>query len=197
MNGMKLTISIIVFLSMFSPASAATWYVDAAMPSSGDGKSWGAALKTIQGGIDAASDGDTVIVAQETYVENIRFNGKNITLTTTDPLDPSVVANTIIDGNQSGSVVTFSGTEMECCVLSGFTIRNGTGEGGGISGSSWFGSTRARIENSAITGNSGGSNGGGLYGSAGTIRNCNVSGNSATGNGGGCIRATGPSATAP
>jgi hypothetical protein len=30
-----------------------------------------------------------------------------------------------IDGNQAGSVVTFSGTEDEMCLLAGFTIRNG------------------------------------------------------------------------
>ena len=33
---------------------------------------------TIQGGIDASSYGETVLVSAGTYVENINFNGKNI-----------------------------------------------------------------------------------------------------------------------
>jgi len=46
---------------------------------------------TIQEGIDASTDGDTVLVQPDTYVENINFNGHNITvgslfLTTGDSL---------------------------------------------------------------------------------------------------------------
>src|SRR4030042_1451484 len=90
-------------------ASGETWYVDRAVTKPGDGQSWETAFKTIQEGIDAASHGDTVIVAKGPYLylENIRFNGKNITLTSTDPLNPFVVGSTIIDGNHAGSVLTF------------------------------------------------------------------------------------------
>ncbi|GAI61123.1 unnamed protein product, partial [marine sediment metagenome] len=35
-----------------------------------------------------------------TYYENINFLGKAITVRSTDPNDPNVVAATIIDGNQ-------------------------------------------------------------------------------------------------
>ena len=85
---------------------------------------------TIQAAINAASPNDTIIVSPGTYVENINFYGKDITLTSTDPGDPTIVESTIIDGNQNGSVVTFSGSETPICVLKGFTISRG----GGISG---------------------------------------------------------------
>ena len=62
---------------------AATWYVDASVSGSGDGSACQTAFKTIQEGMDAASDGDTVLVAPCTYFENIHFLGKNIILTST------------------------------------------------------------------------------------------------------------------
>jgi hypothetical protein len=140
---------------------------------------------TIQHGIDAAADADTVIVAEGTYVENVRFNGKNIVLRSTDPLDPTIVANTVIDGNQAGSVVTFSGTETEACVLSGFTIRNGTAQyGGGILGGSYPDYTHATIQNNTVTGNSATVQGGALSGCAGTIQNNTITTNSARAGGG-------------
>ena len=75
---------------------------------------------TIQARINAASDGDAVLVAPGTYTERIDFRGKNITLTSSGG-----AATTIIDGNSDGIVVTFSGGETRKAVINGFTIQNG------------------------------------------------------------------------
>jgi len=187
------TAALLGLLSFWGYAAGTTWYVDGGVSSSGDGTTWESAFKKIQEGIDAAESGDEVIVAQGTYIENIQFRGKNIVLGSTDPLDPNMVANTIIDGDQAGSVVIFSGTENETCVLSGFTIRNGIGEelpyeraGGGICGGTWENRTHATIQNNVITGNSA-DEGGGLAYCHGTVQQNTVTGNSVTGNGGGLL----------
>ncbi len=173
-----------------SPAERGTCHVDSSAPASGDGALWETAFKTIQEGIDAASDRAVVAVAEGIYKENVHFRGTNIILTSTDPLDGEVVANTIIDGNSAGSVVTFEGTEDQTCVLSGFTIRNGMAPmGGAILGGTWMKMTGATIENNVITGNRADGetygHGGGLAFCSGTIRNNAISQNFAAQDGGG------------
>lgn len=99
---------------------------------------------TIQGGINGANDGDTVLVAVGTYVENINFNGKNIVVLGENR------ETTIIDGNHSGTVITFEYDEDSTAVLNGFTITNGYGEfGGGI----YCYVASPRLENLIILGN--------------------------------------------
>jgi hypothetical protein len=93
---------------------------------------------TIQEGINASVDGDTVLVQPGTYYENINYNGKNITaaslfLTTQDT---TYILQTVIDGDSVGTVVSFENGEDSTAILTGFTITNGFvsyyGYGGGI-----------------------------------------------------------------
>ncbi len=82
---------------------------------------------TIQEAIDAAGDGDEIVVDVGVYRENIDFRGKNIVVRSIDPDDPEIVDQTIIDGGGSGTVVSFRSGEGEDAVLSGFTVTRGNG----------------------------------------------------------------------
>jgi len=75
---------------------------------------------TIQAGIDAAANGDTVLVDPGTYKEGIDFKGKAITVTSSAGPD-----STIIDGANHAFTATFQSGEGLTSVLSGFTIENG------------------------------------------------------------------------
>jgi hypothetical protein len=138
-------------------------------------------FNNIQAAINDANEGDTIIVTQGRYYENIHFAGKNIVLRSTDPTDSSVVEKTVIDGRFLDSVVMFAGTESPACVLAGFTITCGLahavsyneGRGGGIYGNG----TLATIEHNVISLNLSASyspvglgRGGGLDDCDGTIR---------------------------
>lgn len=90
---------------------------------------------TIQDALQAAVDGDTILVRPGTYVENVDFVGKNVVLRS--ELGPEV---TVIDGSMVTSVVIFQTGEGPDAVLDGFSITNGLGalepggtrNGGGI-----------------------------------------------------------------
>ena len=132
---------------------------------------------TIQAALNAAEDGDTVIVLPSAgspdgaYVENVVFPARAITLRSIYPQEPAIVAATVIDGNTNGPVVHFQpGTPTEAALL-GFTITNGTGvldEGEIMGGGLFLVSASPLIAWNRITGNTAEYGGGGIHARSGT-----------------------------
>lgn len=82
---------------------------------------------TIQAAMDAAVAFDIILVAPGTYVENIDFKGKAVSLKSSDGPE-----HTVIDGGDPanpdlGSVVLFNKGEGSDSLLEGFTLTNGLG----------------------------------------------------------------------
>ena len=127
---------------------------------------------SIQVAIEAAADGDTLIVEEGTYYENINFLGKAITVASRFiwDADTSHISKTIIDGSQStnpdtASVVIMRSGEDTTSVLMGLTITGGTG-----TNYSW-----SRSDGSSVTDRAGG----GIFilGSGGKIMHNIIEGN--------------------
>ncbi|MBS7621638.1 right-handed parallel beta-helix repeat-containing protein, partial [Candidatus Bathyarchaeota archaeon] len=70
--------------------------------------------QTIQEAINAANPGDTILVLEGTYIENIVIN-KTISLIGENP------QTTIIDGNKTGTVIKVTESNVS---INGFTIKN-------------------------------------------------------------------------
>jgi len=125
---------------------------------------------TIQEGIDASEDGDTILVQPGTYYENIYLGFRIITLASlfVTTGDTSYITQTVIDGNQSGSVITCLLWSGE---INGFTIQNGvpndpnfTFDGGGIYlAYIMVGTNTSILRNLIVQNNSEAEKGGGIY----------------------------------
>jgi hypothetical protein len=159
------------------------------------GPELGCDFDTIQAGINAASDGDTVLVASGEYViiEPITFRGKAITVQSETGQDETTIRmGTPADTNR-GSVVVFENNETAASVLIGFTITGGKGGfyfpsanafgAGGI----FFNASSGTVRDCAIVQNST-EYGGGVtcaYACSPTLINCSIAENSAAKDGGG------------
>lgn len=151
----------------------------------------------IQNAIDAAQGGSTIRVAAGVYNEQIDFTGKNLTVRS-----ERGASETVIDGEQAGSVVTFANGEGPGALLQGFTIRNGSGSytvqsgklGGGIIAAN---GAAPRLDANVIRDNSADS-GAGLFcaSSSPQITNTIFVNNNAVGLGGGIYFGAGSQAVA-
>jgi len=182
-------------------------------------------FNTIQAAINDSNDGDVVLVAPGTYTgdgnRDIDFLGKAVTVRSTDPNDPNIVATTIIDCNGTESEphrgFYFHNGEDSESVLDGLTITNGHGylEGGGgiyctnsspkiancvithnisldIGGGIFCWDSNAEITGCTIRENRSGAMGGGIVGCGGPITDCLITGNLSEIQGGGLSNCFGP-----
>ncbi|NLH93778.1 MAG: hypothetical protein GX466_06125, partial [Candidatus Cloacimonetes bacterium] len=117
----------------------------------------------IQAAIEAANNGDTVLVHPGTYVENINYIGKSIRVCSLEATtgDSTYISRTIIDGNRNGPCVAFLNAEQNA-TLRGFTLTNGTGyiandehtRGGGVLiRNTYMTGSSISLTNCEITGN--------------------------------------------
>ena len=72
---------------------------------------------TIQEAADVAGDGDTVIVLPGDYYENIDFDGKNFTLTSTEPASETIVKATRIYPESEYAIITSGGNILGLSIL--------------------------------------------------------------------------------
>lgn len=150
---------------------------------------------TIQEAIIAAPPNETLILVRPfTYVENINFLGRAITVRSDADGDPATYdpapESTIIDGSHQASVVTFNTGEGEDSVIEGFTLTDGSGSGGlnaNGGGGVYCETASPTIVGNIITRNAAGGDGGGIlsrnYGHPKIINNI-ITGNSAFRDGG-------------
>ncbi len=186
----KLYFLLVVSLFSAIPCAAQVIIVDA----NGTGD-----YPTIQVAIDDSNDGDIVELQLGTYMgagnRDIDFLGKAITVRSTNPQDPCVVASTIIDCQGAGRGFYFHSGEDANSILDGLKITNGyvtvDSPGGNIGGGIYCGNQGGpTIANCDISGNTAvespypskvGSRGGGIYGCNGIIINCSIRENIADG----------------
>ncbi len=188
------------FLFLFS------FYVHAATLHVGPGQTY----SSIQPAINAAVTGDHVVIhakplvngQPDPYYENLVIMDKSITLRSVNPEIKTVVDETVIDGNQSGSVIQIIGEASTNTVILGLTIQNGYAFwndsnttlyeptwipaqsnanykncGGGISvGLDCL--NNISVYNCVIQNNTASVYGGGIFNVCGVIRNCTISNNS-------------------
>jgi len=154
------------------------WYVQQGGPASGTGSVL-SPFPSIQQAIVAASAGDVVVVGPGTYIENIDFLGKPVTVRSSGG-----AAETMILGDGTRSIVWCINFEGPGSILDGFTLTGGgnTTHGGAVR----IHTANPTIRNCVMYGNTS-YDGGGITCSSGSgalIEGCTITNNSSAAGGG-------------
>ena len=176
-------VGVCLFIILSTAASAGTLTVN---------KNGTAMYAAIQSAMTDADHGDTIIVEPGIYYENIDMAGKAVTLRSLNPEDPSVVAQTILNGRRKDAVITCTTNEDTDTVIDGFCITGGSGadiDGNGYEfsgGGMYINDASPTVLNCTFVGNTADDYGGAIYIRQGSsiIANCIFSQNSATHGGG-------------
>lgn len=176
---MKISLSVVAMLA--AAVSSEAWSATLNVPSS--------QYATIQSAINAAANGDTILVAPGTYPERIDLKGKAIVLrSSAGSFDTRIV------GNSTGPVVSCITNETPGCIIDGFTIRGEAVVGVVITSSSPIFRNCEIKQNTNSTTNGGGVS---FTGTGGTPRfeSCEFNGNIASAREGGAIASSSTNGT--
>jgi hypothetical protein len=148
----------------------------------------------IQYGILAAENGDSVLVSNGTYYENLNFLGRNVVVASNFLFshDTTDIEKTIIDGNTDDIVIKFESGEDSTAALIGFTIRNGINGGEYFAAGIKIWRSSPSLINLIVTNNIAAKEGGGISitdndSTVGTtiLKNMRIENNHTDGSGGG------------
>jgi len=171
--------TLLISALLTSTALAETWTVD------DDGK---ADFDNIQAAVDAASDGDEIIVMPGTYTGSgqnvVEIISKSIAIIGNG--EPSDI---VIDGENSRRGIYYLGYKLNS--INGITIKNCYADFGGGIYANGKNSISPDIFNCVIENNTATNWGGGFYGARNKIINCVISNNVVKGGGGGGLYISG------
>ncbi len=110
---------LLVFLVPTTSAgsSPTIYYVSTSGSDANDGLSWGGAFATIQRAVNIASPGDTIIVGDGTYVENVTVNKENLMILSENGATKTVM-------QTPGPYKSVFEVTVNNVTISGFTVKN-------------------------------------------------------------------------
>lgn len=176
----------IILITTPATADPGTLYVDGSTGTDiGDCQNMESPCQSVAYALSQAVQFDEIWVAQGVYTENLVINSGVALMGGYEASDWTrdlESFTTILDGNHSGSVVTFQGTS-EGMAIDGFQVTGGNATSGGMGGGITMDESSPTIRNTTVISNQAVSDGGGIYITGGmpTIEDSQILENNANG----------------